>query len=194
MSEGKPTGGYLVEPDISELVQRQANDVARQGGAKPVVVLTSQAVRRFQIETRVEGHRFMTDEPVKGGGSDIAPAPLRYFVAGVLQCIEIWTIKLAALEGLPMTALSATAEAFLEQGTVGVDNLRSAAAVDSGRGFKRLEVTLQLDSDWEQSHDDAVRALVRNAVRGCPAAVTFARAAELSVTPVHNGRSLGTVT
>lgn len=184
---------YTVEPDIAQLVERQANDAGRQAGTKPVFVMETSAVRRFVLETSVEGHRFLADEPIRGGGSDVGPAPLRYFVAGVVQCLEIWTIKLAALDKIPLTALSSTAKAFLEAGTTGVDALRSTDSLSSGRGFRQLDVTLTLDSELDETHDPVISELVRQAARACPAAATFARAAELLITPVHNGRALEAV-
>ncbi len=179
--------------EIAQLVERQVNDAGRQSGARPIFVIETHAVQGFLLESIVDGHRFVADEPVRGGGTDVGPAPLRYFAAGVVQCLEVWTIKLAALDKVPLTSLSSTARAFLEEGATGVDALRSPDSLASGRGFRQLDVTLHLDSDWGETQDSVVRELVRQAARACPAAATFARATELLITPVHNGRTLEAV-
>jgi uncharacterized OsmC-like protein len=178
---------YTVEPDIADLVRFQLNDTVRQGSNRSVVSMTGRAVRRFVMQAEVEGHRIVTDEPVHGGGTDLAPAPLRYFVAGVVECALIWVVKVAAVEGLEITRLSAEAEAFLEAGTVGLDALSSTAEVVSGRGFDRLVLTVSVASD---DSPERVADVVRKGVRACPAAVTYARGAQLDLGVLHNDEML----
>jgi uncharacterized OsmC-like protein len=180
---------YEVEPDIAELVHAQLNDPARQSGVKPVVVMQSRAVRRYQMEARVEGHRILCDEPPHGGGSDVAPAPLRYFVAGILQCVQIWIVKVAAVEKVAICQLTAAAEAYLERGTVGLDALTAAEDTASGRGFERILLHLDVDTN-DATTGEEMAAIVRKGVRACPAAVSFARSATLELQLRHNGRRL----
>jgi uncharacterized OsmC-like protein len=178
---------YTVEPDIADLVRAQLNDNIRQGSNRSVVSMKGRAVRRFIMQAEVEGHRIVTDEPLHGGGTDLAPAPLRYFVAGIVECALIWCVKVAAVESVEITELSAQAEAFLEAGAVGLDALSSSADVASGRGFDRLALTVSVASD---DSPQRVADVVRKGVRACPAAVTYARGAQLILRVVHNDEML----
>ena len=178
---------YTIEPDIAGLVRGQLDDKVRQGSIRSVVSLRCRAVRRFLMQADVEGHRIVTDEPVHGGGSDLAPAPLRYFVAGIVECALIWCVKVAAVEGVEITQLYAEAEAFLEAGTVGLAALSSTAEVASGRGFDRLVLTVSVTS---ADPAERVADAVRKGVRACPAAVTFARAAQLVLQVRHNDQPI----
>lgn len=178
---------YRIEPDIAGLVHEQVNSPARQSGQTPVVTMSARAIQRYQIEAYVDGHRYLTDEPVKGGGHDTAPAPLRYFVGAVLQCTLIWCTKVAAADGVPIAELTATAEAYLEPGVVGV--LREDGPLADGRGFDRMRLVVALTTDSATSNEMAA-AVVGKGIRACPAAVAFSRGAALEVSVVHNGTVL----
>jgi uncharacterized OsmC-like protein len=182
-------GRYRVEEDIAELVRDQLTDPVRQGGAKPVVTMSCRAVRRYLMEATVEGHRIVTDEPLHGGGTDLAPAPLRYFVAGVLECMLIWCVKVAAIEQVSITDLSAEAEAYLEPGTVGLHALSATEPIATGRGFARLELRITVGTD-DGTSDERLLDVVRKGIRACPSAVTFARSATVELAVTHNGSAL----
>lgn len=185
----EPAARYEIEADIASLVRDQLTDAKRQSGVKPVVAMHGRAVRRYQMEARVEGHRILCDEPLHGGGSDVAPAPLRYFVAGVVQCVQIWIVKVAAVEQLAVRGLATSAEAYLQPGTVGMEALSATESITTGRGFDRIVLGIDIETD-DRTSDADVAAVVRKGVRACPSAVTFARSASLEIVVRHNGRQI----
>jgi uncharacterized OsmC-like protein len=175
-------GYYVLDPDIGPLVAAQLGEHHQRSG-RPVVRLESRAVRRFEFETLVEGHRFWSDESKARGGGGKSPAPLRYFVAGIVMCAEAWVIKVAALRSVPLSGLAAEASAYLEAG----DDDPAPNSRGSGRGFDRIELTLRVDTAWPAERDPDVLAVAEDALRLCPAAVSAARAFELRLMVVHNG-------
>lgn len=181
-----PVTPYVVDADVAELVRAQLHERAgasaeqRHGGGskKAVVDLETRAVRRFQVEAAVDGHRFLADEGAHGGGTDTGPAPLRYFVGGIAMCAQVWIVKMGAVAGVPITGLRTRARAFLEP------------MGDGPRGFERIDFTVRIDTNWAEVRDPDLRAAVAAGLNGCPAYVTAARSTRIDVTIVHNGREL----
>lgn len=181
-----PVTVYSVDADVAELVRAQLQERAgasaeqkRCGGSKKAVVdLETRAVRRFQVEAAVDGHRFLSDEGAHGGGTDTGPAPLRYFVAGIAMCAQVWIVKMGAVAGVPITGLRTRARAFLEP------------MGDGPRGFERIDFTARIDTDWAEDRDEELRQAVAAGLNGCPAYVTASRSTRIDVTIVHNGRTL----
>jgi uncharacterized OsmC-like protein len=55
----------------------------------------------------VEGHNFISDEGEEAGGHDAGPAPLRYFLGGIMMCHQVWCVKSAAVAEYPAKLKSA---------------------------------------------------------------------------------------
>jgi uncharacterized OsmC-like protein len=175
---------YTLAEDLHGIVERQLRRRTAESTGVPTRLpfqVESRSVHRFQMEAFVEGHRLLADEGRGGGGTDIAPAPMRYFVAGILLCAQVWVVKMAALRDVPLRSVRCRGVSLLEP--TGHD-------APDGRGFSRIELTVELKTGWDEGSDDVIRAVVEDGVRACPAAVTAGRGAELVVFAVHNGRLL----
>src|SRR5215470_305842 len=89
---------FKVEPNLKDLATRQLEQrSARKEGEpqRPVTTVQSKALHGLQFRATVEGHSFISDEV--HGGHDAGPAPLRYFLAGIMMCHQVWCVKAAAL-------------------------------------------------------------------------------------------------
>lgn len=169
----------IISPHMKQLVQRQLEERGtRTPGQpeRPVTTVKSKALHDLQFRASVEGHVFISDEREAAGGTDAGPAPLRYFLAGVMMCHQVWCVKNAALHDVRLDNLEGEISGYV-------------ARPDSPRkgGFERATFTVTIDSP--NSSDD-VKKIVNRASEGCTSFVTFARAARIDVTLIHNGQKI----
>ena len=91
---------FKVEANLKEIAGRQLSQRrARKEGEprRPVTTVHCKALHGLQFRATVEGHSFISDEGDEAGGHDAGPAPLRYFLAGIMMCHQVWCVKSAAL-------------------------------------------------------------------------------------------------
>ncbi|TMA87491.1 MAG: OsmC family protein [Deltaproteobacteria bacterium] len=168
-----------INPSMKQLVQRQLEERGtRTAGqpVRPVTTVKSKALHDLQFRASVEGHVFISDERESAGGTDAGPAPLRYFLAGIMMCHQVWCVKSAALADVRLENLECEISGYLAQG-------------DSSRkgGFERATFMVTIDSP---NPSEEVKKIVARASEHCAAFVTFARAARIEVTVMHNGQKI----
>jgi uncharacterized OsmC-like protein len=168
-----------INPHMKQLVQRQLEERgARTPGqpTRPVTTVKSKALHDLQFRASVEGHVFISDERESAGGTDAGPAPLRYFLAGIMMCHQVWCVKSAALADVRLENLEGEISGYLAQG-------------DSSRkgGFERATFIVTVDSP---NPPEEVKKIVARASEHCASFVTFARAARIEVTVMHNGQKI----
>jgi uncharacterized OsmC-like protein len=93
-----------------------------------------------------------------------------------MMCHQVWCVKNAALADVRLENLEGEISGYV-------------ARPDSPRkgGFDRATFTVTIDSP--NSSDD-VKRIVNRASDGCTSFVTFARAARIDVTLIHNGQKI----
>ena len=170
---------FKVEPHLKELAQRQLRERSARPSAepaRPVTTVKSRALHGLQFRATVEGHSFVSDEAAHMGGHDAGPAPLRYFLAGIMMCHQVWTVKSAAVEDVQIDGLESEISGYV-------------GSRDGGEpaGFTYLTLTVTVDSP---NSADQVRTCVDLATQRCPAFVTAARATRVDLTIVHNGERI----
>src|SRR5262249_17166255 len=97
---------FKVEPNWKETATRQlAQRRARTESEpqRPVTTVQCKALHGLQFRATVEGHSFISDEV--HGGYDAGPAPLRYFLAGIMMCHQVWCVKSAAVADVALDRL-----------------------------------------------------------------------------------------
>ncbi len=167
-----------IHPRLKGLVERQLAERAAprpDRAERPVTTVRSRALHDLQFRATVEGHEFLSDEREESGGSDAGPAPLRYFLGGVMMCHQVWCVKTAALRDVPIDRLECEISGYVERGAQGSDD---------GRGFSRATYRVDLDSS---APPEAIQEVVDRAAKGCASFVTFARSAPIDLTLVLNG-------
>ena len=172
-----------VDPRLKEIVGKQLSErsAPADGPIRPVTTVKSRALFDLQFRATVEGHEFISDEREEGGGHDAGPAPLRYFLGGIMMCHQVWTVKSASHMDVKLDDLEGEISGYVERGAP------AGAAADEGRGFARVTFTVTVASP---SPADDVKKVVAEASRRCAAFVTVARSTPVEVTVVHNGATI----
>ncbi len=175
---------FKVEPNLKEIATRQLTQrAARKEGAprRPVTTVDCKALHGLQFRATVEGHEFISDEGDEAGGHDAGPAPLRYFLGGVMMCHQVWCVKSAAVADVQLDRLEGQISGFVEAG--GNDG-----GEEKERGFDLITYTVTIQSP---NSADAIQAIVDAATKRCPAFVSASRSIPIEVTIVHNEKNLG---
>ena len=63
-----------------------------------------------RIEARYKGHTVVTDQPVKAGGEDSAPAPFDLFLASIGTCAGYYAFQFCRQREIPTDGLAVTLE------------------------------------------------------------------------------------
>jgi len=178
---------FKVEPNLKEIAMRQLSQRrARKEGEpqRPVTTVNCKALHGLQFRATVEGHSFIADEGDEVGGHDAGPAPLRYFLAGIMMCHQVWCIKSAAVDDVQLSRLEGEISGYIEPGT-------GDAEREAERGFSRITYKVTVESG---DPPDAIQSVVEAATRRCPAFVSAARSIPIEVTILHNDKNLGVKT
>jgi uncharacterized OsmC-like protein len=178
---------FKVESNLKEIANRQLTQRrARKEGEpqRPVTTVKCKALHGLQFRAIVEGHSFIADEADEAGGHDAGPAPLRYFLGGIMMCHQVWCVKSAAVADVQLSKLEGEISGFVEAG--GGDSDREVE-----RGFSRITYQVNIESP---NPSEAVQSIVDAATRRCPAFVSAARSIPIEVTILHNEKNLGAKT
>ena len=175
---------FKVEPHLKEIAMRQLTQRrARKEGQpqRPVTTVNSRALHGLQFRATVEGHSFISDEGDEAGGNNAGPAPLRYFLAGIMMCHQVWCVKSAAVSDVALNRLEGEISGYVEVG--GGDAEREVE-----RGFSRITYKVTIDSP---AAAEAIQSIVEAATRRCPAFVSASRSIPIALTILHNEENLG---
>jgi uncharacterized OsmC-like protein len=160
-----------IDPHLKGVVQKQIKDrAARSGPAKrPITTVKSTALFDLQFRAEVEGHSFISDERASAGGHDAGPAPMRYFIAGVMMCHKVWVVKSAALKDIEL------------------ERLEGEISLYGDEPIPRIVYKVSIDSPHS---DDEIAGIVDDGARGCLAFKTIERATRIELTVDHNGKCI----
>jgi len=175
---------FKVEANLKEIATRQLSQRrARKEGEprRPVTTVSCKALHGLQFRATVEGHGFISDEGDEAGGHDAGPAPLRYFLAGIMMCHQVWCVKSAAVADVQLDRLEGEIAGFIEAGS-------GDAGKEIERGFDLIKYKVTVNSP---NHPEAIQSIVDAATRRCPAFVTAARSTPIEITILHNDKNLG---
>ena len=178
---------FKVEANLKEIAAKQLTQrAARKEGAarRPVTTVNCQALHGLQFRALVEGHSFISDEGDEAGGHDAGPAPLRYFLAGIMMCHQVWCVKSSAVADVQLDRLAGEISGFIEAGG-------SEGGEEKERGFDLIKYAVTIQSP---SPAAAVQAIVAAATKRCPAFVSASRSIPVELTILHNDNNLGTTT
>ena len=178
---------FKVEANLKEIATKQLTQRrARKEGEvrRPVTTVNCKALHGLQFRATVEGHSFISDEGDEAGGHNAGPAPLRYFLAGIMMCHQVWCVKSSAVADVQLDRLEGEIAGFVEAG--GGD-----AGKEVERGFDLIKYSVTIQS---LSPVEAIQAIVDAATKRCPAFVSASRAIPIEVTILHNDKNLGAKT
>ncbi len=160
-----------IGPHLKEIVQKQIKERAARSGpaTRPITTVKGTALFDLQFRAEVEGHSFISDERESAGGHDAGPAPMRYFIAGVMLCHKVWVVKSAALKGLELARLEGEISLYADE------------------PIPRIVYKVFIDSAHT---DDDIATIVEDGAKGCLAFRTMERAVRMELTVEHNGKTI----
>ncbi len=162
---------YSMSARLKGLFEKQAEERKDRSGPAKRATTTVKGTGLFDVQFRaeVEGHSFISDERESSGGHDAGPAPMRYFITGVMFCHQVWMVKKAALMSMTMTKLDGEIAWWNDVPT------------------PRIVYKVMVDSDRS---DDDVRAIVEAGAKGCNAFKVVEKATKIELSVVHNGKTI----
>lgn len=129
------------------------------------------------FRVRKRDFEFVVDEPTERGGSDTAPNPLAYFLAGAASCLANHYVSLFLAEDVSLTSLRVAAVARFDR-------------VLTGGAFRDVRYEVRVESGEPEQR---VRDLAERADAMCFASNTLANAGVVLTTRlVVNGADAGT--
>jgi len=159
---------------IKEHVRKrhEANDKQFLFGAERVDL---RRVDHLKVEARKRDFVFYVDEPRDRGGTDQAPNPLAYFVAGAASCLINQFLTDAIYRGVTLEGVEMVARAHFDR--------------RMGGAFKEVVYDLKLTSP--ASKEDIV-SLAKEAEEMCYAHQTLRKAGvKMTTNILLNGKSVG---
>jgi len=167
---------YSMSPHLKKLYEDQKAERAERGpgpAKRPITTVKGSGTVDVQFRAEVEGHSFISDERESSGGHDAGPAPMRYFLAGIMFCQNVWTVKKAALMGLSLNRLDGEISWWNDIPT------------------PRIVYKVIIDS---KHSDEDIRTIVKAGCEGCSAFKVAEAATKIELSVEHNGKSIMTQT
>lgn len=160
-----------VDPHLKEVVRRQIETRSKRSGPakRPITTVKGSALFDLQFRAEVEGHSFIADERASAGGHDAGPAPMRYFIAGIMLCHKVWVVKSAALKDIAL------------------DKLEGEISLFADEPIPRIVYKVVVESPHT---DEEIAGIVEDGAQGCLAFKTIERAARVELTVEHNGKTI----
>jgi uncharacterized OsmC-like protein len=137
-------------------------------------------LENVHLEGTVRGFRLECDEPEERGGTNLAPAPLSYFLIGAAFWLLTQIARFAHLYDVP-----------IEDGKVDVrctfDVSDKLDLPGSGAAFENVAFAIAIKSS---APDEQVKKLIAHAERGCHAEQSFRKPIAVTISATLNGKSL----
>ena len=131
-------------------------------------------VSHLKFEARKRRFKFLVDEPAERGGTDRAPNPLAYFVAGAASCLMNQYATLAIAREIPLNKMELTARGHFDRRL--------------GGAFEEVVYDLRLES---KARPKSILALSQEAEKMCYAHNTLKKAGVKMTTNLYlNGKQL----
>jgi ribosomal protein S12 methylthiotransferase accessory factor len=76
------------------------------------------------VESTFKGHTVRTDQPVKAGGTNSAPAPFDLFLASIATCVGFYAVSFCRRREIDISGLAVTLEPVSDSATHRTTDLR----------------------------------------------------------------------
>ena len=130
---------------LADLESRRVAAPGTMAADRVVVEWVGPGTGPFRVRKR--DFEFVIDEPLERGGTDTAPNPLAFFLAGAASCLANHYVSLAIAEGLALRGLTVSAMGHFDRVLFG------GAFRDVG-----YDVKIEADEPVERIRDLAERA------------------------------------
>jgi uncharacterized OsmC-like protein len=163
-----------VKEELLERIEKRGRETSPKGA---VIKVKSRVIHHFQQKAEADGFAFISDEGANVGGYGAGPAPLRYFLAGVMMCHQVWCVKAAALLDARLDSVEGSIGGHLSP-----DGAYSKEDVENF--FEKISYEVAIGSPEPA---EKVIAVVEKAGLRCPAFGTVRVAVPIDLKVVHNG-------
>ena len=160
---------------LEERIEKTEREKSKTGG---IIKVKSRVIHHLQIKAEADGFAFISDEGERVGGYGAGPSPLRYFLAGIMMCHQVWCVKSAALLEVRMDSLEGEISGHLHPGG-------SYSRADSGSGLEKISYELRVAGP---DSSEKVLSVVEKANKRCPAFGTIRRALPISLKVILNNK------
>lgn len=164
-----------VKEELLERIEKRSQEKSPRGG---IIKVKSRVIHHMQMKAEADGFAFISDEGEAVGGYGAGPAPLRYFLAGVMMCHQVWCVKAAALLDARLESVEGNIGGHLSP-----DGAYSKEDIENF--FERISYEVAISSPEEPAK---VIAVVEKAGLRCPAFGTVKRAVPIDLKVIHNGK------
>ena len=156
---------------------RKRNEASDSGFLFGAERVDLRRVEHIRFEVRKRDFTFLVDEPTDRGGTDQAPNPLAYFIAGAASCLLNQYATLAIARNIPISTMELAARGHFDRRI--------------GGAFQDLIYDLKLQSSADS---ETFLSLAREAERMCYAHNTLKKAGvKMSTNLSLNGRQIGSL-
>lgn len=123
------------------------------------ISITAEMGSSFAITSDIRGHNVVIDQPKAGGGSDLGPTPLEYFLFSLAGCVASIARIAAAQRKMDLRGMQVVVEGDLNPaGLLGKPS-------DDRVGFQSIVITAQIDADIS---DEAKQDFLDEVCGRCP--------------------------
>lgn len=163
-----------LKEELLERIEKRSRERPATGG---VIKVKSRVIHHLQMKAEADGFAFISDEGERVGGYGAGPAPLRYFLAGVIMCHQVWCVKSAALLDAKLDSVEGAIDGHLS-----VEGSYSKEDMDSQ--FEKIVYEVSVSSGETA---EKIVAVIEKANARCPAFGTVRLAVPIDLRVVHNG-------
>ena len=163
-----------VKEELLERIEKRSRETSPRGG---VIKVKSRVIHHMQMKAEADGFAFISDEGETVGGYGAGPAPLRYFLAGVMMCHQVWCVKAAALLDVHLESVEGSINGHLSPAG-------AYSHEDIPNFFEKISYEVSIGSPEEPAK---IIAVVEKAGVRCPAYGTVRLAVPIDLKIVHNG-------
>ncbi len=161
---------------VADLESRRWAAAGTMAADRVVVDWVGPGTAPFRVRKR--DFEFVVDEPTERGGTDTAPNPLAYFLAGAASCLANHYVSLALSEDISLLALSVVAVGRFDRVLI-------------GGAFRDIKYDVRIKTEEPA---EAIRALAERADVMCFASNTLANAGVILTTRIFvNGVATATL-
>jgi uncharacterized OsmC-like protein len=140
--------------------------------AHKTVTVNTELGSGTKIECKAGNHVFLIDQPKSGGGNDLGPTPLEYYLASLAGCVSSIAQIVARQKKIDLRSLKITTV-----GDLNVDVLLGKNTEERA-GFQ--SIALQVDIDADLSDSQKVE-FINEVERRCPVSENTLHASNVTI-------------
>ena len=137
------------------------------------VKIESKLDSKFKIESMVNGHQVIVDQPVAAGGTGAGPSPLEYLFVALAGCVGSIGRIVAMQKQIALNGMTLAVEGELD-----TDGLLGKGAPI---GFSEIRVSVDIDADMTAEEK---AAFVHEVDERCPVSWNLLNASTVTVSAV----------